>query len=65
MAAALVEAHVLTVSENLAHFQQTGLIINFVKVQDHIRFAINRAAAAQAGLEVSSKLLSLAMPPSP
>lgn len=65
MAAALDGAHVLTVSENLAHFKQTGLIINFVKVQDHIRFAINRAAADQAGLEVSSKLLSLAMPPSP
>lgn len=41
-------------------FAQRGGMINFVVEQEHIRFEINRRAAAGAGLAVSSKLLGLA-----
>lgn len=46
----------------MTHFAQSGYAINFVTEQDKIRFEINGAAAAQAGLTVSSKLMSLAKP---
>jgi hypothetical protein len=59
---ALHGANVLTVTENMTHFAQSGYAINFVTEQDKIRFEINGAAAAQAGLTVSSKLMSLAKP---
>jgi hypothetical protein len=58
-------ANVLTVTENLPHFGASGFAINFVMAQDHIRFEINRPAAAHAGLAISSKLMSLALPPEP
>jgi len=41
-------------------FAQRGGMINFVVEQEHVRFEINRHAAAAAGLAVSSKLLGLA-----
>lgn len=63
--AALRGADVLTVTENLPHFAGSGFIVNFVTVQDHIRFQINHSAAARTGLTISSKLLSLALPPDP
>ena len=61
--AALRGLKVLTVTENMKHFAASGLIINFVTEDDRIRFEINNAAAARAGLVISSKLLSLARPP--
>jgi hypothetical protein len=61
--AVLRNADVLTVTENLPHFADSGFAINFVTVQDHIRFQINHPAAARTGLTISSKLLSLALPP--
>ncbi len=59
---ALHGANVLTVTENMPHFAGSGFAINFVMDQDKIRFEINGAAAAQAGLAISSKLMSLARP---
>jgi YfiR/HmsC-like len=61
--AALHGANVLTVTENMAHFAGSGFVINFVMEQDKIRFEINDTAATQAGLTISSKLMSLAKPP--
>ena len=61
----LQSANVLTVTENLPHFAASGFAINFVTAHDHIRFEINRPAAAHAGLAISSKLMSLALPPKP
>jgi len=63
--AALRGADVLTVTENLPHFAGSGFAINFVMVDDHIRFEINQPAAARTGLTISSKLLALALPPEP
>ena len=50
---------VLTVTENTDPFQ-SGVMIDFVMENDEIRFEINDAAARQAGLKISSKLLVLA-----
>lgn len=46
------------------HFadRETGGMINFVKQGSKIRFQINEAAAKNAGLKISSKLLSLGLP---
>jgi hypothetical protein len=41
-------------------FAERGGMINFFVQDDHVRFEINRSAAAAAGLEVSSRLLGLA-----
>jgi len=49
---------VLTVSET-DRFAHIGGIINFVTIENRIRFEINQAAAERAGLKISSKLLSL------
>lgn len=54
-------ACVLTVSET-DHFTANGGMINFVLQENKIRFQINDAAAKKAGLQISSKLLSLALP---
>ena len=59
MAAGLSAANVLTVGE-VEGFVSEGGIVNF-KVEDgRIRFEINLAAADQAKVRISSKLLSLA-----
>lgn len=63
--AAIRGANVLTVTENLPHFGASGFAINFVRAQDNIRFEINSPAVARAGLAISSKLMSLALPPDP
>ncbi|HTR41812.1 MAG TPA: YfiR family protein, partial [Pseudomonadales bacterium] len=55
----LDHACVLTVTENINPFQ-SGAMINFVRIENQIRFEINDAAARRAGLRLSSKLLSLA-----
>ena len=51
---------VLTVSET-ERFTEAGGMINFVLQGTKIRLRINNAAATQAGLKISSKLLSLAL----
>lgn len=51
--------HILTISE-FAQFAQRGGIINFIIVDNKIRFEINPGAARDAGLKISSKLLKLA-----
>jgi hypothetical protein len=53
-------AKVLTVGET-DHFIDLGGMINFVKESNKIRFQINETAAKNAGLKISSKLLSLAV----
>ena len=52
---------VLTVSET-ERFIEAGGMINFVSVNNKIRFQINDDAAKTARLKISSKLLSLAVP---
>jgi len=53
---------VLTVSES-TEFIGAGGMINFVLEANKVRFQINGEAAKQAGLKISSKLLSLAIRP--
>lgn len=50
---------VLTVTELDPGDTDTG-IINFVTMNEHVRFAIDSAAATRSGLVLSTKLLSLA-----
>lgn len=50
---------VLTVGETRG-FAEAGGVINFVVVDDRVRFEANIDAAGQSGLKLSSKLLSLA-----
>jgi YfiR/HmsC-like len=56
---ALQGANVLTVGES-NHFMEEGGIINFVLKNDSVQFQINHKAANQAGLYISSRLLSVA-----
>jgi hypothetical protein len=57
--AAIGNSSVLTVSD-LDRFAHLGGIINFVTIENRIRFEINQGAAERARLKISSKLLSLA-----
>lgn len=50
---------VLTVSDTDG-FAKRGGVANFVTVDDKIRFVINKKAADQAGLKISSRLLRIA-----
>ena len=50
---------VLTVGDTKG-FAELGGIINFVLEDDRVHFEVNRKAADQAGLKISSKLLSVA-----
>lgn len=59
-AAAIGERGVLTVGETPG-FLGRGGVINLVEVQGRIRFEISQQAARQAGLVVSSRILSLAV----
>jgi hypothetical protein len=52
-------ANVLTVSE-LDKFCLQGGLINFILEENKVRFEINLDAAEQAGLKISSRLLTLA-----
>jgi hypothetical protein len=56
----LREQPVLTVSDADDFIEQGG-IIQFLLVQNRVRFRINLTAASTAGLGISSKLLSLAV----
>ncbi len=60
---ALGKASILTVGES-DRFTETGGMINFVRQGNKIRFQINDGAARTAGLQIRSKLLSLAVPSS-
>src|SRR6185437_5808520 len=54
---------ILTVSESESvDFIDDGGIINFVIVDNHVRFQINNARARKVGLKMSSDLLNLAVP---
>lgn len=57
--AALENRSVLTVGE-IDKFMQAGGIINFIVVNDKIRFEINATAAKHADIKISSQLLKLA-----
>ena len=57
---ALKDTPVLTVSDELEAFPQSGCIINFIIVKNKIRFEINRTPAERVGLNISSQLLSVA-----
>jgi hypothetical protein len=50
----------LTVSD-IPHFVERGGIIGFVKQQDRIRFEVNRSAAEDSHLTLSSELLKVAL----
>lgn len=50
---------VLTVAESEGFAEQGGMI-NFVLEKSRVQFEVNRKAAEQAGLKISSKLLSVA-----
>lgn len=50
---------VLTVSDSPG-FGDAGVIVNFFRAGDRIRFEVNANAAEQSGLRVGSKLLKLA-----
>ena len=52
-------SNVLTVGETDG-FVQEGGIVNFVVQDDRVHFQVNQRAANQAGLRMSSQLLSLA-----
>jgi hypothetical protein len=58
---ALKGRSVLTVSD-LDHFVQSGGMIRFALVDQHVRLFINARAAQAAGLTLSSKLLRAAAP---
>jgi len=55
----LAGAPVLIVGEQ-DRFARKGGMINFVEVDQKVRFEINEAAAKKAGLKISSQLLKLA-----
>ena len=57
--AAVKNQNVLTVSD-MDRFAQAGGIINFITLEDKVRFEINLKAAQQAGIRISSQLLKLA-----
>ncbi|MCX5637000.1 MAG: YfiR family protein, partial [Planctomycetota bacterium] len=50
---------VLTISE-MEGFIEKGGMINFITEESKVRFEINDSAAKKSGLQISSKLLSLA-----
>jgi len=57
---ALNHAPVLTVSEDTG-FLESGGMITFARHEDKLRYRINRAAVASAGLRLSSQLLKSAL----
>ena len=57
--AAVKNQNVLTVSD-MDRFAQAGGIINFITLEDKVRFEINLKAAQQSRIKISSQLLKLA-----
>jgi hypothetical protein len=60
LAAPVAGMPVLTVTDSIGDSGAKGMI-NFVVVDNRVRFEIDDAAAKQSGLTISSKLLSLAV----
>lgn len=60
MLAALRDHPILTVSD-AARFADTGGIIEFVRVDEHVRFRVNLEAAKRSHLSISSRLLRVAV----
>ncbi len=58
--AALNKTSVLTVSD-IPRFTQRGGMIQFVLQEDRVRFEVNLASTAEAGLTLSSELLKVAV----
>src|SRR5690606_17739535 len=50
---------ILTVTESRGALE-AGSIINFIPVQDYIRFEVSVASAEQCGLKISARLLDVA-----
>ena len=57
--AGMGDSPVLTVGDT-AGYAERGVMVNFYPEDNRVRFEINRAAAARAGLVISSQLLRLA-----
>ena len=55
----LKDTNTLTVGET-QNFMRRGGIINFIIVENRVRFEINLIAAERAGITISAKLLQLA-----
>jgi hypothetical protein len=60
MVAALREHPVLTVSD-ATRFAETGGIIEFVRIDEHVRFRVNVEAAKRSRIAISSRLLRVAV----
>ena len=60
MLAALRDQPVLTVSD-AARFADTGGMIQFVRVDEHVRFRVNVEAAKRSSITISSRLLRVAV----
>lgn len=58
--AGLGRRSILTVSD-MPEFVQQGGMVQFVLAEERVRFEINKAAAQQAGLSLSSELLKVAV----
>ncbi len=56
---AIKDKSVLTVGET-TEFMEEGGMINFVVENEHVHFRVNQRVASQAGLHISSRLLSVA-----
>jgi hypothetical protein len=52
---------ILTVTDEVDDFAKLGVIINLVRQEDKIRFAISNENAGNCGLKISSQLLKLAI----
>jgi len=51
---------ILTITDEEAEFKNLGAVINFIVVENRLRFEINQKAARRANLKISSQLLKLA-----
>jgi hypothetical protein len=60
MLAALRDHPVLTVSD-AARFADTGGMIEFMRVDEHVRFRVNLEAAKRSRISISSRLLRVAV----
>jgi hypothetical protein len=58
--AAVRDRPVLTVTESDHDLNPDAAIINFVVVEDKVRFDVSLSAAARAGLKISARLLTVA-----
>ena len=56
---ALGTAPILTVSDGVENFAQQGVVINFLLIDNKIRFEINVVVAKKAGLSMATQLLQV------